>query len=107
MTDRGTLHGRVALVTGGSRGVGKGIAEALAEAGATVYVTGRTVSRRRDPRHDCRNRLDSATPHPENQRGGLIRRRRLPGAFVSPPRTAREERHAADEHSESRPWRAN
>lgn len=37
------LRGRVAVVTGASRGVGKGIALELGAAGATVYVTGRTV----------------------------------------------------------------
>jgi NAD(P)-dependent dehydrogenase (short-subunit alcohol dehydrogenase family) len=37
------LHGRVALVTGASRGGGKGIAMVLGEEGATVYVTGRSV----------------------------------------------------------------
>lgn len=33
-----------ALVTGGSRGVGKGIATALAEAGYTVFATGRSIA---------------------------------------------------------------
>ncbi|GAB2631976.1 SDR family NAD(P)-dependent oxidoreductase [Kribbella swartbergensis] len=38
----GTLEGKVALVTGASRGVGQGIALGLGEQAATVYVTGRT-----------------------------------------------------------------
>ena len=37
------LNGKVAVVTGASRGVGKGVALGLGEAGATVYITGRTV----------------------------------------------------------------
>lgn len=37
------LAGKIAVVTGASRGIGKGIALALGEKGATVYVTGRTT----------------------------------------------------------------
>ena len=39
----GTLHGRVALVAGATRGAGRAIACTLGEAGATVYCTGRSV----------------------------------------------------------------
>lgn len=38
------LAGKVAVVTGASRGIGRGIALALGEQGATVYVTGRSVT---------------------------------------------------------------
>src|SRR3712207_1822725 len=38
------LAGKVAVVTGASRGVGRGVTLALADAGMIVYATGRTVS---------------------------------------------------------------
>lgn len=41
--DPRNLSGRVALVTGASRGAGRAIAAVLGEHGATVYVTGRSV----------------------------------------------------------------
>jgi NAD(P)-dependent dehydrogenase (short-subunit alcohol dehydrogenase family) len=41
-----TLNGRIAIVSGASRGAGRGIAIELGAAGATVYVTGRTTRER-------------------------------------------------------------
>ncbi|MEU7629478.1 SDR family NAD(P)-dependent oxidoreductase [Nocardia sp. NPDC049220] len=38
------LEGKLAVVTGASRGIGKGIALELGAAGATVFVTGRSVT---------------------------------------------------------------
>jgi len=37
------LSGKICLVTGASRGIGRGIAMQLAKSGATVYITGRKI----------------------------------------------------------------
>jgi dehydrogenase/reductase SDR family protein 1 len=39
------LSGRICLVTGASKGIGRGIAVQLGQAGATVYITGRSVDK--------------------------------------------------------------
>jgi NAD(P)-dependent dehydrogenase (short-subunit alcohol dehydrogenase family) len=43
----GPLEGKIALVSGATRGAGRGIAVALGEAGATVYATGRSTREQR------------------------------------------------------------
>ena len=39
-----SLAGRISLVTGASKGIGKGVACQLGQAGSTVYITGKSFS---------------------------------------------------------------
>ena len=41
--DMTTLTGKIAVVTGGTAGVGRGVASELAKSGARVFVTGRSI----------------------------------------------------------------
>ena len=63
-----SLNGKIAVVTGASRGVGRGIAVVLGECGATVYVTGR--SRRGGPTSDNMPGNIDETADEVSRRGG-------------------------------------
>ena len=88
------LQGRVAVVTGASRGAGRGIAQELGAAGATVVVTGRST-RQQQPA-DYRQLL------------ALSKLERLPGSIddtaeqVTQLRARAREQRAAPRHDERR-----
>lgn len=60
-TDRNILAGRVALVTGSSRGIGRAVAQRLAAAGATVVVTGRSAQSAATSVRDGREQVIAGT----------------------------------------------
>ena len=65
------LDGKVALVTGGSRGLGRTMATALAQAGADVAITARTLGRpakRRRPRLPRRPGAAAEASRPRSRR---------------------------------------
>ncbi len=66
MTQNGIWQDKVAVITGGSSGIGEAIALALVERGARVLITGRDAARLRDVavRHDGIEpaQVDSAEP---------------------------------------------
>jgi gluconate 5-dehydrogenase len=70
MTERFSLAGQVAIVTGGSRGLGFEMARALAECGARVWITARgqdqleaAAARLRDDGHDVAARAFDLADH--------------------------------------------
>ncbi|MDW3214943.1 MAG: SDR family oxidoreductase [Ilumatobacteraceae bacterium] len=58
-----SLAGRIALVTGANRGIGRGLVDALAAAGATVAVTARTRRDADEVVSDVLERGGAATAH--------------------------------------------
>jgi gluconate 5-dehydrogenase len=61
MSDPFSLAGRVALVTGSSRGIGAAIADGLARSGAAVILNGRDESRLADALGSARGRVSGAS----------------------------------------------
>lgn len=59
MLDRFRLHGKTALVTGGSKGIGKAIARGLAELGAKVMICARSEETLRSAAAEIGNGLES------------------------------------------------
>lgn len=75
----GLLTGRVAVVAGATRGVGRGIAAMLGEAGATVYCTGRSVAGRPPASGHYQGRRETIeeTADLVTRRGGIGRAARV------------------------------
>ena len=57
------LDGKVALVTGGSAGIGKGIARAFADSGASVMITSRKVEKCEEAVADIGGDIDYTISH--------------------------------------------
>merc|ERR1711899_555704 len=57
-----SLSGRICVVTGASKGIGRGIAVQLGSAGATVYITGRSKDKLEECAAEIKSRGGKAIP---------------------------------------------
>lgn len=70
--DRWSLDGRVAVVIGAGRGLGRGCAQALAEAGADVLLVARTASEVEEAAREVGGTAHVADVTDETQIGGIL-----------------------------------
>ena len=57
-----SLSGRICVVTGASKGIGRGIAVQLGSAGATVYITGRSKDKLEECAAEIKSRGGTRNP---------------------------------------------
>jgi NAD(P)-dependent dehydrogenase (short-subunit alcohol dehydrogenase family) len=74
-----SLRGKIAVVTGGGRGLGKGMAIGLAGAGAEVALVSRTDKELKDTVEEIRAKGGNAAAYP----GDISRKEEIPGLIQS------------------------